>query len=310
MSDDLFTRIQGRGRRAAHPLAAAPHGPAPRPDPPDGARHVVVVILDSLRYDSLLAAQPRVLPRLGPIERRFTYATWTAPSHYALLTGLLPHRAPTGVVAHEVYRDDLGAWAPRLGLPAAGWGAMLPDLWLPRWLQAHGYQTGARVSLPTLNPATPLNRAFDDYTQAERHNDLPALLASLRFDGGRPWFWLVNAGETHYPYATAEEPEAHWPKLHGVHGVFRRLAAGAPVHASEAAEAFDAARLDLLRRRQVRAAAHCDRALEALFDACPRGTRIIVTADHGECFGEGGWFGHGPIPHEKVLEVPFVEGTV
>jgi hypothetical protein len=37
---------------------------------------------------------------------------------------------------------------------------------------------------------------------------------------------------------------------------------------------------------------------------------IIVTADHGELFGEDGYFGHGPIQHEKVWEVPFVEGKV
>ncbi|HHZ87572.1 MAG TPA: metalloenzyme, partial [Chromatiaceae bacterium] len=28
----------------------------------------------------------------------------------------------------------------------------------------------------------------------------------------------------------------------------------------------------------------------------------------GELFGEGNYFGHGPIMHEKVFEVPFVEG--
>ena len=33
-----------------------------------------------------------------------------------------------------------------------------------------------------------------------------------------------------------------------------------------------------------------------------------MTSDHGELFGEGGYFGHGPIAHEKVFEVPFVEG--
>ena len=32
--------------------------------------------------------------------------------------------------------------------------------------------------------------------------------------------------------------------------------------------------------------------------------------DHGELFGEDGYFGHGPIAHDKVLEVPFVEGRV
>ena len=33
-----------------------------------------------------------------------------------------------------------------------------------------------------------------------------------------------------------------------------------------------------------------------------------MTADHGELFGEEGFFGHGPIQHPKVTEVPFVEG--
>ena len=39
-------------------------------------------------------------------------------------------------------------------------------------------------------------------------------------------------------------------------------------------------------------------------------TWITVTADHGELFGEGGYFGHGPFAHPKLLEVPFLEGRV
>jgi hypothetical protein len=42
----------------------------------------------------------------------------------------------------------------------------------------------------------------------------------------------------------------------------------------------------------------------------PPHTYVTVTADHGELFGEGGYFGHGPINHEKVYEVPFVEGKI
>ena len=42
--------------------------------------------------------------------------------------------------------------------------------------------------------------------------------------------------------------------------------------------------------------------------ATPPGTWVTVTSDHGELFGEGGWFGHGPVVHEKVFEVPLVEG--
>jgi glucan phosphoethanolaminetransferase (alkaline phosphatase superfamily) len=31
-------------------------------------------------------------------------------------------------------------------------------------------------------------------------------------------------------------------------------------------------------------------------------------ADHGEAFGEGGYFGHGPVMHEAAFAVPFLEG--
>jgi hypothetical protein len=51
------------------------------------ARNLVVVILDSLRYDSWLAARPQSLKELGEVERRWSYASWTAPSHYNLLWG-------------------------------------------------------------------------------------------------------------------------------------------------------------------------------------------------------------------------------
>jgi hypothetical protein len=35
-----------------------------------------------------------------------------------------------------------------------------------------------------------------------------------------------------------------------------------------------------------------------------------VTSNHGELFGEDRYSGHAPIMHEKLLEVPFVEGIV
>jgi len=42
----------------------------------------------------------------------------------------------------------------------------------------------------------------------------------------------------------------------------------------------------------------------------PKNTHIVVTADHGELFGELGYFGHGPIMHDKVFEVPYLEGKI
>ena len=73
---------------------------------------------------------------------------------------------------------------------------------------------------------------------------------------------------------------------------------------------FDQAKMDELKDRQVKTIQYLDTVLEELFDMVPDNTYITVTADHGELFGEDGYFGHGPIMHEKVFEVPFVEGKL
>ena len=78
----------------------------------------------------------------------------------------------------------------------------------------------------------------------------------------------------------------------------------------EPAEFFTEARLRTLHERQIAALEYLDRVFERLLNRLPPNTWLIVTSDHGELFGEDGYFGHGPIAHEKVLEVPFLEGLV
>ena len=55
---------------------------------------------------------------------------------------------------------------------------------------------------------------------------------------------------------------------------------------------------------------HIDGVFEKLFYVVPANTYMTVTSDHGELFGEEGYFGHGPIMHEKVFEAPFLEGKL
>jgi len=148
----------------------------------------------------------------------------------------------------------------------------------------------------------------------DKHNDLAAMLETLDFPADRPSFHLLNVGETHFPYATPDEDPSDWPTIHGEDGVFRPLDAvrvGGKLRAEEdTPREFNQSRLDELRRRQVRAVQYLDDVIERLFDLVPKNTHVTVTADHGELFGEDGYFGHGPIQHDKVYEVPFVEGLV
>jgi hypothetical protein len=271
----------------------------------DGPRNLVIVTMDSLRFDSFLAADTKRITRIAPVEQRWSYAPWTAPSHYNLMMGLLPHTSPPHVYASEYYKQDYLRYSERLGIDDIEFKKLLPSLYLPTYLRTKlGYRTHAMVSMPVLNPATPINRDFDSYTLMPKHNDMAAMLDQMEFSEEQPSFYLLNVGETHYPYALPDEDPSQWPRISGVHGVVKHLDS----ESTEPEGFFDAAQMDELRARQVRAVTYLDGLFEKLYDVVPRNTWLIVTSDHGELFGENGYFGHGPIAHEKVLEVPFLEG--
>lgn len=273
----------------------------------------ILVVFDSCRYDSLVRARPQTIKKLGAVERRWSYASWTSPSHFNLLIGLLPHKSPRHVYASEYYKTEFLKFNERLGAQDLKFASLIPRLYLPLFLKENlGYRTHARVSLPVLNPKTILNQGFDTYKLMENHNDMRAMLRELTFSEEQPSFYLLNVGETHYPYALPDEPPDEWPRISGVHGVFKHLdehVVGGKL-AARRKKFFDSTKLETLRKRQVRAVKYLDGVIEELFDLVPKNTYITITADHGELFGEDGYFGHGPIQHQKVWEVPFVEGKL
>ena len=273
----------------------------------------ILIIFDSCRYDTLVRARPKTIRKLGAVEKRWSYASWTSPSHYNLLMGLLPHTSPRHVYASEYYKKDFLQYNRRLGADEISFRSLVPRLYLPTFLQESlGYQTHAMVSLPVLNPRTLLNTGFHSYRLMEKHNDMREMVRQMRFHPERPSFYLLNVGETHYPYALPDEPPDQWPRISGVHGVFKHLdehvVGGKLVKRAE--KFFDKKKLEELRARQVLAVKHLDRVVEELFDLVPKNTYITITSDHGELFGEDGFFGHGPVFHPKVFEVPFVEAKL
>ncbi len=272
----------------------------------------VLIIFDSCRYDSFTTARPSVMRTLGKVEKRWSYASWTAPSHYNLLMGLMPHVSPRNVYASEYYKKDFFKFNERLGAGGIEFKSFVPRLYLPVLLQKLGYRTHAMVSLPVLNPTTVLNSGFDSYKLMEKHNDMRAMVREMKFREDAPSFYLLNVGETHYPYALPDEPPDEWPRISGVHGVFKHLdesIVGGRLRKTSA-KMFDNRKLGALRQRQIDAVKYLDTVVEELLDVVPRNTFVTITADHGELFGEDGYFGHGPIQHDKVFEVPFVEGKV
>lgn len=277
--------------------------------------NLIYITFDSCRYDTFAAAKTPNMSRLGKAQRRYSYASWTVPSHAVYLLGACPHTSPKGVFASEVYKKDFINWGARLNLPEISFKKFVPQLSLPYFLRQHGYKNGALVSLPVLNQTTVLNQHFDRYQLMAEHNNLDAMIDELKFEDGQPWFYLLNTGETHYPYTLPGESGEHLPRIHGMHGVFKHmddmvLAGKTSGDIEEESEFFNMDQMLTLKEKQRSNIEHLDGLIGKLFDIAPRNTHYIITSDHGELFGEDGYFGHGPVMHEKVFEVFFLEGTL
>jgi len=270
---------------------------------------IVFIVMDSCRYDSFMAARTPNIDRLGSAQKRYSYASWTAPSHYAFTMGMMPHSSPTEVFASEVYKDEFAHWRERTGSSSIAFKDFLPELSLPKALSKLGYRTVAKVSMPVLNKYTAISHHFDDYEQMPHHNDFAGMVEEMEFPEDEPHYYFLNLGETHYPYMLSGEDLPH---VGGVHGVLKSMDGQHATRAATAGikDAFTPERFAMLHQQQSTCVEYIDRKIGDLMDIAPPRTHFIVTADHGELFGEGGYFGHGPIMHEKCFEVPFVEGIV
>src|SRR5262249_33146250 len=132
--------------------------------------------------------------------------------------------------------------------------SLVPRLNFPSFLKEKmGYRTHAMVSLPVLNPRTLINFGFDTFRLMDKHNDMRAMLKEMTFPEDKPSYYLLNVGETHYPYALPDEPPENWPRISGVHGVFKHLddhVVGGKLKKEKGERFFDQSKMDDLRARQ------------------------------------------------------------
>ena len=272
--------------------------------------NLLFIVFDSCRFDTFAEAKTPLISRIGSLEKRYSYASWTVPAHTVYMMGASPHTNPRGVFASEVYKKDFANWGPRLNIPDISFRKFVPRLSLPAFLRENGYRTNALVSMPVLNQTTNLNNHFDRYELMSAHNDFSAIIDALNFDSSAPSFYLLNIGETHYPYTLPGESGKDLPIIHGMHGVFKHMDDLIVSDQSEDSDDrfFNMEQMLVLKEKQRTNIEYLDSLFEKLYDVVPENTYLIVTSDHGECFGEGGFFGHGPVVHDKVFEVFMVEG--
>ncbi|MEV6350885.1 STM4013/SEN3800 family hydrolase [Actinoplanes sp. NPDC051851] len=256
-----------------------------------GSHDLLMVTLDTLRYDvaEQLAAEgrtpnlSRVLPG-GRWEKRHSPASFTYAAHQAFFAGFLP--TPDGAGTHE--RLYAAAFPGSETSGSDTW--VFDEADLPTALAKAGYRTvclggvgffnrwGALGSvLPGLFERAYWEPGFGVTAPDCFGAQLDRLAAVLPELDGDPLFTFINVAAMH-------QPNRHY--LPG---------------AAEDSWESHAAALEYVDTRVGR--------LVELVTGRGRPVFVIMCADHGTAYGEGGHTGHR-IGHEAVWTVPYAEFTL
>jgi arylsulfatase A-like enzyme len=275
-------------------LATTGSGPGcARGDAGFGER-LVLITLDTLRYDRLVGDATRM-----PNTRRWAeeatsfarfYATTatTLPTHATLLTGLHPWEH--GVVRNGLPLDaSFVTVAERLRGAGFATAAVVAALPLSR---RFGLDQGFDVYRDAFELRAPDDRAGPYYSLASSITDA-ALAVLAEASDPRQFLW-VHYYDPHAPYGDTGSAPTVEPT--DVHRAAREGRDGGAVLA-RARDLYDAD----VRFLDTELA----RLLERLAEDAERFvTHVVITADHGEAFGEDGALGHGKRLIPAALHVP------
>jgi hypothetical protein len=251
----------------------------------------LLLTYDSCRYDVLASANTPVLDSYSTIYCAEAPANFTFASHQAFFVGILPY-VKEFVPYYNRFKKQL------LGLAGVGEGQVsktsfkkTESNWnLVYGLKSEGYQTIGAGAANWFRQET-LKVGFEKFlfTGTDADRQINFLLENI--DITRPFFGFINFGETHAPYTYRGEIEACKDDVRARRMIWPPIQNG-PVGVET--DAF---------KHQVAAAEFLDGCLPRLFDPLPKNTIVILVADHGDCFGEDGYWGHG-VNHRLVFEVP------
>jgi arylsulfatase A-like enzyme len=285
-------------------LACTSSGPdiaAGSPLKPD----VVLVSIDTLRADHLSSygygrATSPFLDSLAANGTRFDHARsnspWTLPAHVTMLTGQLS-------VTHQITDDHLSV-DPMVRV-------------LPEAMAEAGYATGASVATLYVSRKFGFDRGFgffDDHgIETERENLSGTVVASDVIGSaldwieglpeGKPFFLFLHFYDVHYHYDPPPPFDTMFDRAPAkTDRRFRNYYSHKKKPLTEKQKAHQIAQYD-------ESIAYVDAQLRALYeklDQAGRKQRWVVTADHGEEFGERGSWGHAHSLYAEQLRVPLI----
>jgi arylsulfatase A-like enzyme len=274
--------------------------------------NLLLITVDTLRADRLVCygGEPGVGEFLCSLADRgtrfewaFATAPYTAPSIASVLTGLYPSAHGVRQSATTYLRDDF--------------------VTLPELLRAAGYRTAAFISNPVLERSHQFDQGFGVFDQKmlreERNrpgvvervaqDTTDAALAWAQAAATPPWFVWVHFQDPHGPYeppdATTERDEESGTRLPVLENDQSGLG-GIPSYQALPGlftrEAYERRYADEIRYLD----RHVKRLVEGL-DALGDPPAVLLTADHGEAFGEDGYyFAHGHSVGLDQIRVPLL----
>ncbi|HSP97145.1 MAG TPA: sulfatase [Candidatus Dormibacteraeota bacterium] len=281
--------------------------------------NVLVIVMDTVRGDhlSINGYQRATSPNLDALARdgaNFTQAITAAPrtwqSFTTILTGLYPPHHGVRFIHDYPLDHKVPTLATTLG--------------------AAGYATHAFDRLQFLRNITG-GYGFGDYYDPLINTDRGVLEAAwewMQAPRQQPFFAFVRLNGSHWPYEDSPE-EAGFESCEGQDHSFNergwRDMGVAPAKLGEGMRMVDPAKyrnffftVNFDARTMQHMKAHYDAEVHRtdadigwLVDQMRAAgtldkTVIVVTADHGESFGEHGYLFHGPRVDEPVMRVPLI----
>ncbi len=296
-------------RRAA--LAAACLALSACDAPPSGPPNLLLITIDTLRADRLACygGKPDVGTAICALADGGTRFAWafaaaphTGPSVASLLTSRYPSFHGVGQEARSRLRSE--------------------EQTIAELLRAAGYTTAGFVSNPVLNPSRNFGQGFAVYDvrlkRRERNRPLAfervaadttdAVLAWAARRPASPWFVWVHYQDPHGPYEppgarrVRDEPGAELLPVLTTHLGLGGIPAYQALPGLHSVAAYERRYLDEIRYLDP----HVARLVAALDDLGAR-PAVLLTADHGEAFGEDGFYlAHGHSVGLDQIRVPLL----
>ncbi len=290
--------------------------------------NIVLISLDTVRADhlSLYGYHRKTTPHLEEWARRgvvfdqaIAPSSWTLAAHASILTGLLPHQhGADWVVPLGAQPKTLAEILKSEGYETAGFTANL-RYGQKGWGYAQGFDTyeDSSNSFRHNLAATmigrwmiqPLYEETIRYELFERHNAKQLNQDILRWHrnrSARPYFLFVNYFDAHERYLAPAPFDVKFGKTNS--GLLER--ADRALAVGQVSLLTDEEKTHLVMAYD-NCLAYLDEELNELLRFLASSpewsdTFVIITADHGEAFGEHGVLGHSWDLHREILRVPLV----